>query len=318
MDKVILIDIFSNAVDLQRYLISQSDEFSRIKILERKNVLLFPDDCKDVRYIFSTWNMPRFSYEEIIECFPSLSAVFYAAGDMRYFEEPYIRKGVKLFSAQRENAIPVAELVLAQILLANKGYFQAVEKYRRGFWRIGFAQARSYSKAKPGNFGAKVGIIGLGLIGSELAKLLMRFDFQTLVYDPYVDDQKISHLGGERVSLSELFRECDVVSNHLPDHASTRALLDYRYFSLMKPTATFINSGRGAQVDENGLARAMRECPSRCALLDVTSREPPHPFSPLYRVSNIFISPHIAGSQENEYIRLYNSALRDYYQMIAN
>ena len=80
----------------------------------------------------------------------------------------------------------------------------------------------------------------------------------------------------------------------------------------MKSNATFINTGRGRQIDEAGLAKAMREVPSRSALLDVTCREPPDPFSPLYRAKNIFLSPHIAGSQGNEICRLYDAALRNY------
>jgi phosphoglycerate dehydrogenase-like enzyme len=219
---------------------------------------------------------------------------------------------VKVFSAQRENSIPVAEFVLGQLLLSNKGYFQSQNEYRRGFWRLGFMKARALSRDRPGNVGAKVGIVGLGTIGSLLAEMLKPFDLQVIVYDPFVDDDKVQLLGATRVSLEELFETSDVISNHLPDIANTRGLLDYRYFSMMKSTATFINTGRGRQVDEKGLAKALRECPSRSALLDVTCAEPPNPFSRLYRARNIFLSPHIAGSQGNEIHRLYHASLRQY------
>ena len=312
MNKLILVEKGANGIGFKRYLTSEYSEFGCINIFEKKDVITNPQICAGVRYIFSTWNMPIFSETELRDFLPSLEAVFYAAGDASYFSPPFQKRGVKIFSAQRENSIPVAEFVLGQILLSNKGYFQAQETYRRGFWRLGFNKARASSQRKPGNVGATVGIIGLGNVGSLLADMLKPFDIKVVAHDPCVDDETARFLGVVKVSLEELFQTSDVISSHLPDTLETRGLIDYRFLSTMKPNATFINTGRGRQIDEAGLAKAMREVPSRSALLDVTCREPPDPFSPLYRTRNIFLSPHIAGSQGNEISRLYDAALRNY------
>lgn len=312
MNKAILIDSRHHAVGLKRYLDTHSPDFSDTQILELTDLVARPGRYSGVRYLFSTWNMPFLSDKEISVHFPALKAVFYAAGDASSFSGAYNARGVRVFSAQRENAIPVAEFVLGQVLLANKGYFQARDQYKRGFWRSSFRKARTLSQDRQGNFGAKIGIIGFGAIGSLLAERLKPFNFKVVVHDPFVDDEKIRALGSIKISLEELFETCDVISNHLPDVPETRSMLNYRLFSMMKPTATFINTGRGRQVDEKDLVRAMRDFPSRSALLDVTCHEPPLPFSALYRTRNIFLSPHIAGSQGSEIDRLYHSALHHY------
>lgn len=314
MEKIVLVDKKTNAVEFARFLSARSLEFSNVKVMDRSDVVSAPDLCLDVRYIFSTWHMPVLSRDDVANYFPSLEAVFYAAGDVSYFSDSFVSRGVKIFSAQYENSIPVAEFVLGQILLANKGYFQAEREYRRGFWRFGFRRARALSMSQSGNYSAKIGIIGLGTVGALVAHALRTLSLQVLVHDPFVSDERINSLGAARANLEEIFAVCDVISNHLPDLPETRGILDYGLFSLMKPTATFINTGRGRQVDEKGLLRAMRDFPSRTALLDVTAPEPPNPFSSLSRAKNIFLTPHIAGSQGGEIERLYLAILNRYFE----
>ena len=91
------------------------------RYLTRDDVLA--GNAKDVEYIFATWGMPTFTEEEIRSFLPSLKTVFYAAGTVRYFAEPFLKCGVRVHSAWAANAIPVAEYAVAQIILANKGYY---------------------------------------------------------------------------------------------------------------------------------------------------------------------------------------------------
>jgi len=230
MNKLILVEKSANAIGFKRYLMSESREFDRLNIFEKKDVIANPENCADVRYVFSTWNMPIFSETELQDFLPSLEAVFYAAGDTSYFSPPFVRRGVKIFTAKRENSIPVAEFVLGQILLSNKGYFQAQETYRHGFWRLGFRKARAASQRKIGNVGATVGIIGLGNVGSLLADMLKQFDIGVVAHDPSIDDETARFLGVTKVSLEELFRTSDVISSHLPDTSVSRCLIDYPLF----------------------------------------------------------------------------------------
>ena len=104
--------------------------------------------------------------------------------------------------------------------------------------------------------------------------------------------------------MHEIFEQCVVISNHLADNENTRGMLGYDCFSRMKERAVFINSGRGRQVSEEGLVRALSEVPTRFAILDVTYPEPPQADSKLYSMPNILLTPHIDGSWGNEVVRM--------------
>ena len=119
----------------------------------------------------------------------------------------------------------------------------------------------------------------------------------------------------EKSKLEEIFKKCDVISNHLPDIKSTKEILNYDLFMLMKDYSTFINTGRGRQVDERGLIKALSNNRTICAVLDVMSREPMIFTSKFYTMSNIFITPHIAGSTNQEQWRMADymiDAFEDY------
>ena len=92
-------------------------------VYSKNDVIDSPDKFSDTEFIFSTWGMPVFTSEEIKEYFPSLKCVFYGAGSVQFFARPFLENGIKVFSAWGANAVPVAEYTVAQILLANKGYF---------------------------------------------------------------------------------------------------------------------------------------------------------------------------------------------------
>ena len=248
--------------------------------------------------------MPIFSENELKEFLPALKAVFYAAGSVKYFANPFFNQGVRIFSSAIANAIPVAEFVSAQILLANKGYFQAQKEYRKPLWRISFNKARNYSFNKKGNYNAKIGIIGCGAIGAKVVEFLKPYQLEIYVYDPFLSDKRILELGVKRAELIDVFKHCDVITNHLPNIAETKGIINWELLSLLNENATLINTGRGAQIIEKDLARALRKKPNACALLDVTSKEPIRPWSKLLHMKNVFITPHIAGSLAYENDRM--------------
>ena len=92
------------------------------QLYSKEDVLKNPECAADAEFIFSTWGMPQFTEEEIAQYFPKLKAIFYSAGTVQAFARPFLKRGVKIFSAWGANAVPVAEYTVAQILLANKGF----------------------------------------------------------------------------------------------------------------------------------------------------------------------------------------------------
>ena len=277
-------------------------------IFSREDVLADPERFADTEFIFSTWGMPRFSEEEITLCFPKLRAVFYAAGTVQSFARPFLNCGVHVFSAWAANAVPVAEYALSQILLAGKGFYTHSALMSGG----NVAEAQAIREVFPGNYRKKVGLIGVGMIGSLVAKHLQRFDLEVLAFDPFLTKERARELGVTPCSLDELFSTCTVVSNHLANNAETQKMLNYSHFSKMLPYATFLNTGRGAQVVEEDLAKVLSERPDLTAVLDVTFPEPPEEGHPFYTLPNCFLTSHIAGSLGPETCRMAAYMVREF------
>ena len=126
--------------------------------------------------------------------------------------------------------------------------------------------------------------------------LLSRHRAKIMVYDPYLTEDGAQALGVQKATLEEIFASCEIVSNHAPNIPETVGMLTYDLFSRMQKGATFINTGRGATVNEPDMIRFLSERGDVCALLDVTWPEPPVAGSPLYTLPNVFLTPHIAGS----------------------
>ncbi len=271
-------------------------------------------EIKDVDCIFSTWGMPKLSEEEIKEYLPNLKVVFYGAGSVQKFARPFLNQGIKVVSAWQANSVPVAEYVTAQIILANKGFYQCA-----GSWKSleSRRKALNHFYSFPGNYDVKVGLVGLGSIGAGVAERLKGYRLEVCAYDPFCSAEKAEALGVTLMSLEELFRECQVISNHVPNIPETVGMLQYKHFSLMKDNGVFINTGRGAQVVEADLIRALKEKPERTAVLDVTHPEPPKEDSEFYTMENVFLTPHIAGSAGNECLRMGEYAVEEAKRYVA-
>lgn len=270
-------------------------------ITRKADIIGCPEKYKNVKYIFSTWGMEEFTAEEIKKCLPSLKAVFYAAGTVKYFAEPFIENGVKVFSAWQANAVPVAEFTAAQIILAGKGYFRTVRELREGKSRN---DVYSVFKEYKGNYDTTIGIIGCGAIGTLVCKKLREYNLKTIVFDPFLSDDRAAELGTEKVSLEEVFMRSEIVSNHLANNPQTVGMINGTHFESMMKNATFINTGRGAQIKEDEMADVLKKRPDITVLLDVTDPEPPSEDSPLTTLPNVFLSPHIAGSSGLECHRM--------------
>ena len=284
------------------------------EVYDRTDVVAAPEKFADTEIIFSTWGMPIFTEEEIKTIFPSLKCIFYTAGTVQSFARPFINCGVKVFSAWAANAVPVAEMTVAQIILANKGYFLTNRIYHTDGRK---AAAAAFAKCR-GNYGETVGIIGAGMIGKLVIRMLKQYNLNVIVFDPFLPDEAADELGVEKRELKELFERAFVVSNHLANNEQTKGMLNYELFRLMRENAVFINTGRGAQVVEDDLVRVLGEREDLTALLDVTYPEPPVDDHPFYTLPNCMLTPHIAGSAGDEVSRMGEYMLDEYRAYLGN
>lgn len=293
-----------NPADIRRVFDTEEPVYSKA------DVLAHPERFRETAYLFSTWGMPVFTEEEIRAYLPQLKAVFYGAGTVQAFARPFLNCGVKVFSAWAANAVPVAEYTVAQIILANKGFFSTMRFTDR-------AAAGKIAAHYPCNYGVKIGIIGAGMIGRLVIKLLKSYDLEVLVFDPFLPDETADALGVKKVTLETLFESCQVVSNHLANNEQTKGMLDGRLFEKMLPYAAFLNTGRGAQVVESELIAVLKARPDLVAILDVTEPEPPEAGSMLYTLPNCILTPHIAGSAGNE-VRRMGAYMKAEYDALLN
>lgn len=280
--------------------------------INRDNLEKNAEFLADCEIAFSTWGMPQFTKEEIAKYMPKLKAVFYSAGTVQYFARPFLESGVRVFSAFAANAVPVAEYTFAQITLAAKGYFQAAKYYH-----VLPLRSLAFAQSSVGNFGCKVGLVGLGAIGKMVAERLKALDVEVYACDPFVSEETAKELNVTLVDMETLFRECDVISNHLANKPELENVFDRKLFKLMKKHSTFINTGRGAQVAEYQLALSLLLHPSRTFVADVLKREFFPYINPLFWCPNAILTPHIAGSMGKEPQRMAYYMMEEMEKMLA-
>ena len=254
---------------------------------------------KDVEVIFTTWGMFPCTREQIRTWLPNLKELYYGAGSVQHFALPFLQEGVRVFSAWKANGVPVAEFTFSQIMLALKGFFTVQQ-----LTRTNRKAAQELVCHYPGGFDVKVGLLGCGAVGSGVARLLKHTDVEVLAYDPFLPDTRAAELGVQKVEMSEIFAQCDVVSNHLANLPTTVGIIKREHLLSMKPYSTFINTGRGPQLDEKDLFDMLTLDPTRWALLDVMTDEVHSDANPLNALPNCRITPHIAGSTGNEVRRM--------------
>ncbi len=282
-------------------------------IINKKNLEENAAFLAECEVAFATWGMPQFTKEEIARYMPKLRAVFYAAGTVQYFARPFLESGIKVFSAFAANAVPVAEYTFAQITLAAKGFYQSANDYR-------FLPVRSFIHANSatGNYGCKVGLVGLGAIGKMVAKKLQALDVEVYACDPFVAQEDAAKLGVTLVDMETLFSECDIISNHLANKPELKNIFNQKLFKRMKKHSTFINTGRGAQVAEFQLALSLLAHPSRTVIADVIKHEVFPYASPLFWCRNAVLTPHIAGSTGNEPQRMAYYMIEEMDKLLAD
>lgn len=234
---------------------------------------------------------------------PVPEAIFEAAPRLRFVQrlgvgydnvdlDAAARRGVPVSNMPDFNAITVAEHAVALILCLQRRLFDSTLLMKAGQWPLGAVVAQGIYEL----CGKTVGIVGMGKIGIEVARLVAAFQCPLLYCDgrrvPADEERK---LGLEQAPLDDLLLRSDVVTLHLPLTHETRHLLGARELGLMKKTALLINTARGAIVDEAALTAALIEGSIAGAGLDVFTDEPLAQRHALRSCKNVVLTPHTAG-----------------------
>lgn len=267
----------------------------------------------EIDILVTGWGCPMIT-AQVVKAAPRLKLIAHAAGTVKFtLDRAVYAAGIRVTHAADANAVPVAEFTLAAIIFSNKRIFELRDRYRAD---PGRRSSYALMDEPIGNYHRTIGLVGASRIGRKVARLLRGFDFTVLVSDPFVkpDDPVLD--GAELVDLDSLMARSDVVSIHAPSLPTTRAMIGARQFGLMRDGAAFINTARGALVDEAALVAELQSGRIH-AVIDVTDPEVPAPDSPLYTLPNVFLTPHVAGAVGTERLRLGEMAIEEIERFVA-
>ena len=243
-------------------------------------------DCEN--YV-TLWGSPRLD-ETVLDNAPKLKLLTHLGGTVVPFvSDAMWERGIRVISANDYFADSVAEGTLAYILCALREipkYSSELKEQKK--WKT----SSSYTA---GLMGRTIGLVSYGTIARKLVRILAQFNVRIMVYDikPLPESDVIKY-GLVQASLERIFSECDIISLHTPLFDSTRHLIGESLLSKIKDGALFVNTSRGAVVDQCALERELAKGRFN-AVLDVYEKEPPEADCPLFELPNVMMIPHMAG-----------------------
>jgi D-3-phosphoglycerate dehydrogenase len=205
------------------------------------------------------------------------------------------KKGIVVMNTPGGNTITTAEHTMALMFALARQIPQATASMKEGKWeKKRFTGIELFNKT--------LGVIGIGNIGSNVARRAQAFAMNVIAYDPFLSEDKARTMGVEKVSLKELFRRSDFITIHTPITTDTRNMINKETIKIMKDDVRIINCARGGIINEKDLYDALAEGKVAGAALDVFEKEPPEN-NPLLTLDNVISTPHLGAAtkeaQEN-------------------
>ena len=271
-----------------------------IKLLEEnfevfyndKNVNFSPEELyengKDKDILITGWGTPSLKSAGFYNKENKLKMLAHTGGSVAdYVDESAYEMGIKVVSGNVMYAESTAEGALSYILTGLRYIPDDVYSMHGDFWKSPFKTRGLLYKT--------VGIIGVGAVAKKLMEYLKPFNVKIKVYDTYkVDEKFLKEVNGTQTDLEDLLKTSDIVSVHLALNENNKKFIGKEQFELMKDGALFVNTSRGAIIDEEALTNELKRNRIN-AVLDVFSREPLNADNPLRQMKNVYLIPHKAG-----------------------
>ncbi|MEQ1723337.1 MAG: hydroxyacid dehydrogenase [Pseudobdellovibrio sp.] len=194
------------------------------------------------------------------------------------------------------NVTSAAELTWTLLMAANRKVAAANKELKSGVWNRDNYLANELAHKT-------LGIVGLGRIGSKVAKIAKAFSMNVIAFDPYVEPAAFENCEAERVSYEEILKRSDFLSFHVPATKETTNMFNRSHYEYTSPEMILINTSRGSVVVEDDLALALNENKIRFAALDVFQREPLNKESKLLKCQNILLTPHLGAYTEEAFLK---------------
>ncbi len=204
------------------------------------------------------------------------------------------KRNICVMYTPEANQISAAEMTWALLLACARHVIPAHRDIKAGKWQrepyLGFELA-----------GKVLGIVGLGRIGSRVAKIAAAFGMEVLAFDPYQDDPAYEAAGATRVSYEELLKQCDILSFHVPATNETKHMFNRNHYDMINPELVLINTSRGSAINEDDLYEALNSGKLKGVGLDVFEKEPLSHESKLMKCPQIIFTPHLGAYTEEAF-----------------
>lgn len=219
-------------------------------------------------------------------------------------------KNVKVSNTPGANNNSAAEHAIALMMTVLRKTAHAHQSMANGKW-----DKNAYTGNELSN--KKIGIVGFGRIGQIVAKRLMGFEPSVLFYDPFIEKSEMNYCQKAK-DLEEIFSTCDIITIHTPLMDATRGIVNEKLLSLMKKDSILINAARGGIVDESALLNVLKDKKIKGAGFDVFATEPLEENSPLRKLDNLILTPHLGASTEEAQLRVGEMAVHQLKEFFLN
>ena len=246
---------------------------------------VYLERVRDADGILAIWGVP----DEVFNSCPKLRTIAFTGTDPRKFIDLSLatRKGVAVTNTPHYGDHTVAEHTLALILCCAKRITQLNGLLHQGVWEQGWYSTELWGKT--------LGLVGLGGIGAEVARLAQAFGMQVLCWTRQATPERARKHAVQFVTLKELFEQSDVVTLHVTHTAETERIITRELLELLKPSAILVNTARAELVDNQALAELLKAGKLSAVGLDVYDVEPVERDNPFLGMENVVLTPHVAN-----------------------
>lgn len=208
-------------------------------------------------------------------------------------------RGIEVKNTPRASSIAVAELTIALMMVVPNRIIEGHNGIKEGkFLKKELKRTELYGKT--------LGLLGAGLIGTEVARRALAFGMRVVAHDHYISNHALAEMIEDD---DEFYSVCDFISIHLPLTAETKGMIDKHVIAKMKDGVILLNTARGKVVVEEDLAEALKSGKVRAYATDVFYSDPPDPSCPLLTAPNVVMTPHIGGSSKENLLRIGDNVI---------
>lgn len=245
---------------------------------------------------------------EVFDAAPNLLAIARAGVGVDNVDlEAATEHGVIVMNTPGGNTISTAEHTFGLMLALARHLPQGDASLRAGRWdRKNFTGIELKGKT--------LGVVGFGRVGQAIAKRALAFEMRVIAYDPFLDDSIFAANSVERVDIQALYEQSDFITLHSPLTDDTRGMLNVDAIAMMKDGVRIINAARGALINDEDLAAALKSGKVAGAAVDVYAEEPPASDHPLIGLPNVIHTPHLAASTSDAQVTVAVEAA----ELVAN